>query len=125
MVQLLLPSRRVSTLKGCHHAVVECLPLRLSGCLLPRTSQNSSSRTLASGSSSLFSLVAVGGRRGPDRLRWFAGLQWPQCISGTLNVVSVIVVPLRIPGVSHLLRDRLNKTADSDFGTVSRRYSRR
>src|SRR5829696_5917885 len=43
MVQLLLLSRSVSTPKGCHQAVVECLPLRLSGCLLPRTSEYSSS----------------------------------------------------------------------------------
>src|SRR5215204_3134481 len=41
MVQLLLPSRSVSTPTGCHHAVVECLLLRLSGRLLPRTSENS------------------------------------------------------------------------------------
>src|SRR5215208_1322888 len=45
MVQLLLPSRSVSVLNGCHHAVVECLPLRLTDCLLPRTSENSISST--------------------------------------------------------------------------------
>jgi hypothetical protein len=30
------------TLKGCHHVVIEDLPLRLMGCLLPPTSENSS-----------------------------------------------------------------------------------
>src|SRR5215203_6065870 len=39
-VQLLLPSRRVLMEKRCHHVVIECLPLRMLGCLLPRTSQN-------------------------------------------------------------------------------------
>jgi hypothetical protein len=31
-------------LKGCRHAVVECLAMCLMGCLLPYTSENSSSR---------------------------------------------------------------------------------
>jgi hypothetical protein len=39
-VQLLLPSRRVLMEKRCHHVVIECLPLRMLGCLLPRTSEN-------------------------------------------------------------------------------------
>jgi hypothetical protein len=41
----MVPSRRVSTLRGCCYAVVEGLPLRPMGRLLPRTSENSSSRT--------------------------------------------------------------------------------
>jgi hypothetical protein len=38
-------SRRVSTLEGGHHAIVGCLPQRLRGCLLHRTSENLSSTT--------------------------------------------------------------------------------
>ena len=39
-MHLLLPSRRVLMEKRCHHVVIECLPLRMLGCLLPRTSEN-------------------------------------------------------------------------------------
>jgi hypothetical protein len=39
-VQLLLPSCRVLMEKRCHHVLFECLPLRLLGCMLPRTSEN-------------------------------------------------------------------------------------
>jgi hypothetical protein len=35
MVQLQLPSRRVLMEKRCHHVVIEFLPLRLLGRLLP------------------------------------------------------------------------------------------
>src|SRR5215218_5504814 len=42
----MMSSCRVSTPKGCQHDLVECLPLRLSGCLLPRTSENSTSETV-------------------------------------------------------------------------------
>src|SRR5215208_5332788 len=40
MVQRMLPSRRVGATNGRRHAFVECSPLCLMGCLLPRTSEN-------------------------------------------------------------------------------------
>jgi hypothetical protein len=36
--QLLVPSRRVLMAQQCHHVVIEFLPLRVMGRLLPRTS---------------------------------------------------------------------------------------
>src|SRR5215210_6264656 len=36
----MLLSRRVSSAKGLRHAVLWCFPLRSTGCLLPRTSEN-------------------------------------------------------------------------------------
>src|SRR5829696_8500192 len=41
----MIPSQSVLTPKGCRHAVVECLAMRLMGRLLPRTSENFSSTT--------------------------------------------------------------------------------
>src|SRR5215217_3439861 len=50
MAQRMARSCRVSTPKGCYYTVVGCLPLRPTGCLLPRTSENSSSETVRKGS---------------------------------------------------------------------------
>src|SRR5215208_582684 len=46
-VQLLLPSCRVLMEKRCHHVLFECWPLRLLGCLLPRTSENTQNAKFA------------------------------------------------------------------------------
>src|SRR3954451_5983718 len=49
MVQRMALSRHASTPRVCCDVVVECLPLGLKGCLLRRTSENTSSIAVCNG----------------------------------------------------------------------------